>query len=248
MCVTREATKRNAPTLRWLRRASRGVLQLTGPAAPGAPASPPRLGVLSGTFNPPTLAHVALAERAMKQLRLSEVLFVLPAEPPHKAQLGASLEERAQMLWLTVQGRESFSAALCSHGLLLDIHRAAADHFPAATQYLFLAGRDAAERILVHWPYDDIVRALEEMFGRFDFGVADREGKLHLPAGSPAEKYRRQIHSIDLGENFYRISASEVRERAARQESIAELVPDGVAELIESRGLYRKRRKREFVN
>lgn len=44
-----------------------------------------RVGLLGGTFNPPHLGHLRLAEIALAELALDEVRFVPTALPPHKA-------------------------------------------------------------------------------------------------------------------------------------------------------------------
>ena len=43
-----------------------------------------RVGLLGGTFNPPHLGHLRLAEIALEELALDEVRFVPTALPPHK--------------------------------------------------------------------------------------------------------------------------------------------------------------------
>ncbi len=43
-----------------------------------------RLGVLGGTFDPPHLGHLNLAQTAYKQLALDTVLWVPAGQPPHK--------------------------------------------------------------------------------------------------------------------------------------------------------------------
>lgn len=220
--------------MRWLRRATLGIASST--------ASRPRLGVLSGIFNPPTLAHLALARQGKSELSLDEVLFVLPAVPPHKHQLEASLEDRAEMLLRAIAKEPQFSAAVSSHGLFLDIHRALAPHYPAGTKVLFLTGRDAAERILLRWPYPDPRQALAEMFASFDLGVAERGGRFGFPADSQAASYAAQIHPFQVAPECERISATLVRERLARGESIRELVPEEVETFIRQRSLYGPRR------
>ena len=44
----------------------------------------PRLGILGGSFDPPHLAHLAIASEACHALHLERVLFVPAAAPPHK--------------------------------------------------------------------------------------------------------------------------------------------------------------------
>ncbi|MGD0784120.1 MAG: adenylyltransferase/cytidyltransferase family protein, partial [Candidatus Aminicenantales bacterium] len=70
----------------------------------GAPA---RLGVLPGTFNPVTVAHLALARAALAVV--DEVLFVLPREFPHKEYAGASFDQRIEMLHAALAEEDAFS-------------------------------------------------------------------------------------------------------------------------------------------
>jgi nicotinate (nicotinamide) nucleotide adenylyltransferase len=55
-----------------------------------------RIGVLGGTFDPPHLAHLILAQEALQALDLSKVLFVPAGEPWRKA--GRELSPRADRL------------------------------------------------------------------------------------------------------------------------------------------------------
>ena len=43
-----------------------------------------RLGIFGGTFDPPHLGHLILADEAYVQLRLDRLLWVLTPDPPHK--------------------------------------------------------------------------------------------------------------------------------------------------------------------
>ena len=114
-----------------------------------ASAAPRRLGILPGTFNPPTRAHLALARAA--QGHVDEVLFVLPREFPHKAYEGASFAERIEMLRVAVADDPLLSIASTDRGLFIDIARDCRDAYGDAA-LSFLCGRDAAERI-VNWDY-----------------------------------------------------------------------------------------------
>jgi hypothetical protein len=115
-----------APRLRWLVHTRSLHVILAG--------GPMRLGVFSGTFNPPTLAHLLLAREAARQLAPDEFLFVVPEVPPHKADLEAALADRAEMLKRTLAGEARFTAALSSHGLLINIHRALVPEYPSGTK------------------------------------------------------------------------------------------------------------------
>src|SRR5664279_3363104 len=80
---------------------------------------PCRLGVLPGTFNPVTVAHLALAEAALSVV--DEVVFVLPRRFPHKTYSGAGFEQRAELLVMALSGEPRFSAAACEGGLFVEI-------------------------------------------------------------------------------------------------------------------------------
>ena len=186
-----------------------------------APGSPRRLGILPGTFNPPTLAHIALAQAAMAQV--DEVLFVLPREFPHKIYEGASFDERIQMLQLAAT---DFSIASTGGGLFIEIARECQDAYGDAA-LSFLCGRDAAERI-VNWDYGD-PGAFAAMLNVFDLRVASRGGD-YLPPPQLASR----IHPLPLPPDYDEVSASDVRRRIARGEPWEHLVPPAVIPLAQN--------------
>ncbi|ENE8088956.1 nicotinate-nicotinamide nucleotide adenylyltransferase, partial [Listeria innocua] len=68
-----------------------------------------KVGILGGTFDPPHLAHLHMAEEAKAQLGLEKILFLPNKVPPHKQISGmASNEERVEMLQLMIADRDSF--------------------------------------------------------------------------------------------------------------------------------------------
>ncbi len=75
-------------------------------------ASPRRLGIFGGTFDPPHTGHLALAECAREQLGLDRVLFVPAGRPPHKS--GAkrsSTAHRVAMTRAAVRGNPAFAVS-----------------------------------------------------------------------------------------------------------------------------------------
>ena len=68
-----------------------------------------RLGIFGGTFDPPHIGHLILAEEAQSQLDLDLVLWVLTAGPPHKSgQILTSLEHRLDMLVAAIRDNPLF--------------------------------------------------------------------------------------------------------------------------------------------
>lgn len=185
---------------------------------------PARLAVFPGTFNPPTRAHLALAEAALREV--DEVLFVLPRSFPHKPYEGASFPERIRLLTEALASHRRFSLAASEGGLFIDIARECLAHYPGGTDLLFLCGRDAAERV-VNWDYGD-ADALRRMLDEFGLLVARRRGDYN-----PPPELRPRIHFLTVGSDWDEVSASAVRQRIAAGEPWRHLVPDKISGLVE---------------
>jgi nicotinic acid mononucleotide adenylyltransferase len=185
------------------------------------PAVEPRkLGLLPGSFNPPTRAHLALADAALNEV--DEVLLVLPGILPHKAWEGATLEQRTGMLSLITSSRARVGAAVSEGGLFAEIAREARALYADAEIYI-VCGRDAAERI-VGWDYgepDAIMRQLQE----FRLLVAPRAGCYDAPPN-----LAHAIQPLPLA-TYDEFASSRVRERSA---GWRDLVPEEIAHLVES--------------
>jgi len=188
-----------------------------------AAASPARLAILAGTFNPPTSAHLALARAGLAFA--DEVLFVLPRAFPHKPYEGGGFEERIKMLQALAGGEPRFSIAATQGGLFIEIARECRQAYGPGTHLKFLCGRDAAERI-VNWNYG-APGAFREMLGEFELLVASRLGEY-----SPPPEMRHRIHPLPLAGDYSQVSATEVRERITRGEPWEHLVPPAIVPLV----------------
>lgn len=179
---------------------------------------PPKLGVLAGTFNPPTVAHVELANAAAGHV--DEVLCVVPRIFPHKEYSGATLEQRIELLEFA--GLDvPHSIATTEKGLFIDIARECRAHYGPETSFYFLCGRDAAERVLT-WDYER-PGVVEEMLREFELLVARRAGEFRVPPEFPG-----RIHTLELREVHDHVSSTEVRDRIARGEPWEHLVPESI--------------------
>ena len=69
-----------------------------------------KIGIFGGTFDPPHIGHLILAEEAQAQLELDHVLWVLTPFPPHKKmQKICPLNDRMTMVLLAIAGNDKFS-------------------------------------------------------------------------------------------------------------------------------------------
>ena len=183
---------------------------------------PRKVGILAGSFNPPTIAHLELALAASRIVDL--VLFVVPRVYPHKDYSGATLEQRVEMLEAAGPAI-SHAIASTAQGLFIDIARECREHYGALVQLSFICGRDAAERIL-HWDYGR-AGVVEEMLGEFELLVAPRGGHF-----SPPLEYRHRIHALQVRGGYEEVSSTEVRDRVARGEPWEHLVPEKIRERV----------------
>src|SRR5690625_8026552 len=67
-----------------------------------------QVGVLGGTFDPPHLGHLIIAEEVKRALDLDEVWFIPTNEPPHKTKTNTPVNERINMLEIATQSNPSF--------------------------------------------------------------------------------------------------------------------------------------------
>jgi len=189
-----------------------------------APGDPSRLGILPGTFNPITIAHVGLARAALGAV--DEVVFVLPRRFPHKPYEGASFEDRIAMLAEALAGESRFSiAASGGTGLFCEIAAECRAAYGPGTRLLVLCGRDAAERI-VNWDYGE-TGAIRRMLGEFGLLVAARGGEY-----VPPPELRSAVLPLPLAGAYESVSATEVRRRIAAGEDWETLVPPPVRERV----------------
>lgn len=186
---------------------------------------PHKVGILAGSFNPPTIAHVQLARAASEYVDL--VVCVVPRVFPHKEYSGAKLEQRIAMLEAAGIGVPHAIAA-SEHGLFIDIARECRRHYGPKVGLAFICGRDAAERIL-HWDYGR-PGVVEEMLRQFELLVAPRRGHF-----APVAEHRDRIHTLHMpGHDL--VSSTEVRERIARGEAWEDLIPEKIREQV--RAIY----------
>ncbi|MEJ2747077.1 MAG: nicotinate-nucleotide adenylyltransferase [Anaerolineae bacterium] len=107
-----------------------------------------RIGLLGGTFDPPHLGHLWVAETAREQLNLDQILFLPVGEPPHKQdQSVTAVTHRLAMTRLAIADNPDFVLDTTdmdrplphtTNSLLPLIHRAWPD-----SQLWFLIGADS---------------------------------------------------------------------------------------------------------
>ena len=194
------------------------------------------IGVLGSAFNPPHLGHLALAQEALWQLGLAEVVLVPTGEAPHKRIADdPGREVRMEMTRLAAEDDERFSISE------LEVEREGPSYTYETLEVLaeqrgerelvFVMGADAAVG-LESWRRPERVVELASLAVARRAGVSDAdvaEVMRSLGCEGPA-----MLEMPQFG-----VSSSAVRDRAKHGRPLRYLVPDAVAELIEEKGIYR---------
>jgi len=189
--------------------------------------------LFGGTFNPIHLGHVRVAEEALKQFGLRQVVFLPTGRPPHKPVAEGVLgEDRYEMVRLAVEGRPGMTVS--RHELdqpgptyTVDTVRVLKEHYPEGVAYL--VGADIICSIDSWKQGDQLIRSCP-------FIVAPRKGigpeAFCGKVFAGAELYFLCMEEIAL-------SSREIRERYRQDQATDELVPPPVDAFIRARGLYR---------
>ena len=195
------------------------------------------IGILGGTFNPPHMGHLVMAQEALDQLGLDRVVFMPVAVPPHKeAREDPGGKARVALCRLAVEDDERFAVsdlevrrggASFTVDTLRELHELEPEH-----DLTFIVGGDMAQS-LPAWREPEAVLALARL------AVAERERLTREDVARRLEPLHNGDRVVFFDMPRIDISSSAIRRRVADERSIRYLVPDAVAEAIAARDLYR---------
>jgi nicotinate-nucleotide adenylyltransferase len=193
-----------------------------------------RLGVLGGSFDPPHLGHLAIAQAAQEQLPLDRVLWVPAGLPPHKTN-HADDHHRVAMTELTISDNPRFSLSRLdvdrpgphfTSDLLALLHA----EFCGQAQFWFVVGSDSL-RDLASW------HEPARILGYCRLAVYPRHARINWRA---LKKVVPEVRTrVDrLAGKPLSISSTKIRERLRKGESIRDWVHPQVESYIRQHGLY----------
>jgi len=197
--------------------------------------------VFGGTFDPVHWGHLAIARQARERTGAEATWFVPAALAPLRDPPQATAAERLMLLQAACAADGYGSDAV----LDIAVRRGGVSYTAEVMDALriehpgldlaVLIGADAARTINRWHRAPDLLRTER-------FVIVNRTGPPPLDADEVARLgyagERTTLLTIDSPD----ISASEVRERTARGESLRGLVPEVVASLIAAKGMYRQNR------
>jgi nicotinate-nucleotide adenylyltransferase len=220
--------------------------------------APQKIGIVGGSFDPPHLGHLLLAQDATEFLALDKVLFIPTAATALKAHAPlASAPLRLAMLQAAIAGHPAWEVSdweILQGGTSYSLHTA--QHlrtlYPDAELY-WLIGADQL-RQLHRW-----YRATE-LFRLVRFAVADRNtppspaapadnkaaataftcaaGSVASPAPASAQP-PPDAHITTLPCRNVDISSTEIRNRLHTGRPVDLFLPEGVHRIIQRESLYR---------
>ena len=184
-----------------------------------------KIGLYGGSFDPVHNGHLILARETREQLGLDRVLFIPAGHSPHKlGTMPTSGEARREMVEAAVADEPGFACEDCDlrragPSFAIETVRELRGRWPDA-EFFYLIGHDNVAKLGTWQSYEELRRAVRfVVFGR---------GEHDAPHDFPTI-----VRRVD-------ISATEIRSRVARGESIRYLVPDTVRAIIGRRQLYQE--------
>ncbi len=211
-----------------------------------------RVGLFGGSFNPIHFGHLRAAEEVREALGFDLVYFVPAASPPHKPQGElAPSEHRLQMARLGIKGNRHFMVSdaeikRVGHSYAIDTARFFLSTLRSPSTLFLMMGTDQFAE-LETWKECDELTAICSLavharlapgeFGRPKisvavinrFGYAKADDHYVHPRGQTLSF----IETTDLP-----VSASFIRKKIAKGESIRYLLPADVADYIRHHSLY----------
>jgi nicotinate-nucleotide adenylyltransferase len=197
-----------------------------------------RIGILGGTFDPPHIGHLILAEYTMEALSLDQVLFVPVGDHPiKKDSTRLPIDHRLRMIELAIAGNPRFSLSL------VDVQRDGPHYsadtvaivqrtFPDASLHFIMGGDNL--RDLPRWTRaTDLYRfARLAVMKRSDEDIRpDMHGDL-LPG------LAERVDIVDIPLLSIWLSSTHVIERLRSGLSVRYVVPDAVLAYIQEHKLY----------
>ena len=190
-----------------------------------------RIGLFGGSFDPPHIAHQALARTALEVLRLDELRWVPAGRPWQKDRRMTPVGHREAMVRLAIDSEPGFVLERCEierpgPSYTLDTLRELQAAQPGAKWFLVIGGDQyAGLHTWRDWP---------ELLERVVLAVANRPGPMP-PVDLQVQAVAHRVVPLPMMD----ISSTAIRQRVAAGAPIDEIVPPAVARYIEQHGLYR---------
>ena len=194
-----------------------------------------RVGIFGGSFAPPHVGHLLVAQDAVAALSLDRLLIVPAGQQPLKQGAQSSAEHRLAMVRRCFSGVPDMMVdpvEIERGGLsyMVDTVEGFRQQWPSAT-LLLLMGEDVTET-LPRW------REPERLLSMVTLVVLQRTASAGTTDASSGQRDAPNLPVRHLATRRVDVSSTEIRARVREGRSIRGFVTDAVAEYIASTGLY----------
>ncbi len=196
-----------------------------------------RIGIFGGTFDPPHVGHLILAEECRTQLSLDLLLWVVTDNPPHKQSVTISpIEQRVEMVMKAIDGNPAFQLSRIDIDrpgphFAIDTVKLLKNEYPNAEMF-YLMGGDSLHDLPTWNRPQDFIRVCDGI------GVMRRhEDKVDLES---LEKVlpgiSRKVSIVEAP--ILEISSKQIRQRITEKMGYRYYLRDTVYKAIQELGLY----------
>jgi nicotinate-nucleotide adenylyltransferase len=186
-----------------------------------------KIGLLGGTFDPPHIGHLIMAEEARVRVELDEVWFMPTYIPPHKNRVVTEPHHRIEMVKRAIATNPSFFLSLIEHerkGLSYTVETVEAlQEDDPLDAFYFILGGDMVNDLPNWYRVQDLIK-------KVTFVAFERNGYPLDPIPNLDIVYA-DMPTID-------ISSTMIRKKIKRREPIRYYLPESVKDYIEETGLY----------
>ncbi|MFC2948418.1 nicotinate-nucleotide adenylyltransferase [Virgibacillus sediminis] len=184
-----------------------------------------RVGILGGTFDPPHLGHLIIAEEVRLSLSLEEIWFIPSYTPPHKDEAKSSPEHRKKMLAHAIEGNKAFKMEALEiersgKSYTVDTMKELSERYPQ-TEFFFIIGADMVE-YLPNW------HRINELIHLVTFAGVKRSG---YKLDSPYPVVEVEVPTIDISSTF-------IRRRVKEGKTVNYFIPESVYAYMKENKLY----------
>jgi nicotinate-nucleotide adenylyltransferase len=197
-----------------------------------------RVGIFGGTFDPPHVGHLILAEECRTQLKLDRLLWVVTNQPPHKLdQTLSPVEKRVEMVQLSIAGNPHFKLSRVDIDrpgphYAVDTVRLLQEQLPEAELFYLMGGDSLHDLPTWHAPQEFVERcAGVGVMRRHDDQVDLHSLEQVLPG------LTKKVAEVEAP--ILEISSHQIRQRIINGDGYRYYLKQEVYEKICEWGLYR---------
>ncbi len=195
-----------------------------------------KIGILGGTFNPIHNGHLILAQNALEQCLLDEILFI-PSGCSYMKKDVLDAKTRYQMTELAIADNPVFRISP------IEVERPGYSYTCETLQELSAQNPDVNYKYIIG---ADTLFSMEKwyqpelIFKTCEILCTVREGypmeQMVQKRDELAEKYHARIHFLE--EKAFDISSSEIRERISAKRPVSYFLPEAILDYIRQHHLY----------